>query len=65
MGMTERVASYLYYLLIFITSRSGGEDTRREFKVIYSGAVGIQEDRDYRDLISLSPYRDLGIQSSW
>ena len=62
MGMTGRVASYLCYLLIFITSGSGGADTRREFKVIYSDATGIQPDRDYMDLISLSAYRDLGIQ---
>lgn len=62
MGMTGRVASYLCYLLIFITSGSGGADTRREFKVIYSDATGIQPDRDYTDLISLSAYRDLGIQ---
>ena len=58
--MTELLLN-LYYLLIFITSRCGGADTRREFKVIYSGAVGIQTDRDYRDLISLSGTWEYGV----
>ena len=53
------------FILIFITSGSGGAVTRREFKVIHSNTKGIQADRDYRDLISLSPYRDLEIHSSW